>query len=49
MRWQDVTLQTVLYFEIVFDDIACTLFWGHPLGDELWEISEVHVRDSEGL
>jgi len=24
-------------------------FWGHPLGDELREFSEVHGRDFEGL
>ena len=50
MLWRDVTLQFVLYFDIVFDVIACTSFWGHPfLGAELREISEVDGRDFEGL
>ena len=49
MFWRDVTLQFVLYFDLVFDVIAYTSFWGHPLGDELRDISEVHGRYSEGL
>jgi len=49
MLWREVTSQSVLYFDIVFDVIACICFWGHLLGEELRKISEVHGRDSEGL
>jgi len=49
MLWRVVTLQLVLYFGIVFDVIARTLFRGHSFGDELREIREVHGRDCEGL